>query len=222
MWQKPFQSNCQAVNLVVRTDQFWKDITNSKYSLVLFSRNPKGTAPLNPELDGRFNGCSIPFQYVNPYHHELTARTCVNILGYNSNRVPSGPIEYQIGCDCVFPFAMNYRGQCIQEDECNEREAFGESANKPSNEKNINSESNSKALKTDQRSKQPQPQQQKQQQRNQQWFNNVTKTSVKNRNLFQKKTLLNKINYFENLFNLPIVWFHMHWKKCAETSSCGW
>ena len=91
-------------------------------------------APLNPELDGRFNGCSLPFQYVNPYYHELTARTCVNILGFNVNRIPSAPIDYQIGCDCIFPFAMNYKGQCIQEEECNEREAFGEIINR--NEKN--------------------------------------------------------------------------------------
>lgn len=127
-------------------------------------------APLNPELDGRFSGCTIPFQYVNPYYHELTARTCVNILGYNLNRVPTTTIEYQIGCDCVFPFAMNYNGQCIQEDECNEHEAFGKTANK-SNEKNKSGEMNSKALKRDQRSQQPQsqpPLQQQEQQRKQQ------------------------------------------------------
>lgn len=93
-------------------------------------------APLNPELDNRFNGCSIPFQYVNPYYHELTARTCANLLDTNSNRTPTAPIEYQIGCDCVFPFAMNYKGECIQEDECTEREAFGETVNNNRNAKN--------------------------------------------------------------------------------------
>lgn len=91
-------------------------------------------APLNPELDGQFNGCSIRFQFVNPYYHELTARTCANLLYPNLN--PSTPIEYQIGCDCVFPFAMNYKGDCIQEDECTEREAFGDTVNNNRNAKN--------------------------------------------------------------------------------------
>lgn len=118
-------------------------------------------APLNPELDGRFNGCTIPFQYVNPYYHELTVRTCINILGYNLNRVPTAPIEYQIGCDCVFPFAMNFKGQCIQEDQCNEREAFGEKVNKL-NEKNKSVEMNTISTKWDERSEQSESQQQQQ------------------------------------------------------------
>lgn len=117
---------------------------------------------MNPELDGRFNGCLVPFQYVNPYYHELTARTCVNILGFNLNHIPSAPIEYQIGCDCIFPFAMNYKGQCIQEDECNEREAFGEAINR--NEKNKNDGHTTTTSKTDQPSQQQQSQSQQQKQ----------------------------------------------------------
>lgn len=111
-------------------------------------------APLNPELDGRFNGCAISFQYVNPYYHYLTARTCVNMLGFNANRIPTTSIEYQIGCDCIFPFAMNYKGQCIPEEQCNEREAFGDTINR--NEKNKNAE----LFATSKTSSQPQQQQQ--------------------------------------------------------------
>lgn len=107
---------------------------------------------MNPELDGRFNGCSLPFQFVNPYYHELTTRTCANLLDTNLNRMPSAPIEYRIGCDCVFPFAMNLKGDCVQEEECSEREAFGEANNTKRNEKDKAAEF-SPTSKTDQRTK---------------------------------------------------------------------
>lgn len=35
------------------------------------------------------------------------------------------PIELRTDCDCMFPFAMNFGGICIREDQCNEWEAFG-------------------------------------------------------------------------------------------------
>lgn len=35
------------------------------------------------------------------------------------------PINVRTGCDCMYPFAMNYTGYCIREDLCNENEAFG-------------------------------------------------------------------------------------------------
>lgn len=80
----------------------------------------------NVNLQSNRMSCSIPFEYVNPYYHELTARTCANILGYNKNRTPNAySTDYGIGCDCMFPFARNYNGVCIDEAECNEREAFG-------------------------------------------------------------------------------------------------
>lgn len=121
---------------------------------------------MNPELDGRFNGCLVPFQYVNPYYHELTARTCVNILGFNANRVPTTSVDYQIGCDCIFPFAMNYKGQCIQEDECNEREAFGvEAVNRKKAE--LATTTSKTEQQSQQQQKQNQPQQHQQQQKQQ-------------------------------------------------------
>lgn len=154
------------------------------FKTFFFNEISIASAPLNPELDGRFNGCTIPFQYVNPYYHELTARTCINILGYNVNRVPNAPIEYQIGCDCVFPFAMNYQGHCIQEDECNEREAFGENF-KPI-EKNKSTETNTKPLITDQRSQQQQqeqsqPQQQQRKQQNDSNHQRILANSVRSK-----------------------------------------
>lgn len=54
----------------------------------------------------------------------MTARTCANLIGYNPNLLIN-PIDFRVGCDCIQPFALNFKGYCIPEDECNEYEAFG-------------------------------------------------------------------------------------------------
>lgn len=68
-------------------------------------------------------GCIFPFQYVNPYYHPLTARTCANLL-IETDRMPNVE-KFSIACDCVSGFRMNFQGYCIEEERCNLLEAFG-------------------------------------------------------------------------------------------------
>lgn len=71
----------------------------------------------------------LPYQYVNPYYHTFTARSCANILLDRAHISMPQPDNYNFGCDCISGFAMNYQGYCIDEAQCDLWEAFGASIN---------------------------------------------------------------------------------------------
>lgn len=47
----------------------------------------------------------------------------------------ANPIQYRTECECMYPLAMNYKGYCIREDQCNEWEVYGTtfSSGRPNN-----------------------------------------------------------------------------------------
>lgn len=73
----------------------------------------------------KYVGCVFPYQYVNPYYHTFTARSCANILLDRAQIPLPVPDDYRVGCDCIPGFAMDYQGYCIDEAQCNLWEAFG-------------------------------------------------------------------------------------------------
>ncbi|XP_031629471.1 uncharacterized protein LOC116344822 isoform X2 [Contarinia nasturtii] len=73
----------------------------------------------------KYVGCVYPYQFVNPYYHTLTSRSCANLLIDRSDIPQPNADEFRVGCDCIEGFAMNFQGLCINESECTIFEAFG-------------------------------------------------------------------------------------------------
>ncbi|XP_055311045.1 uncharacterized protein LOC129573906 [Sitodiplosis mosellana] len=73
----------------------------------------------------KYVGCVFPYQYVNPYYHPRTARSCANLILDLTHILMPNPDDYKVDCDCIPGFVSNYQGYCIDEIQCNLWEAFG-------------------------------------------------------------------------------------------------